>query len=167
MSIVQTFLPQFDHEMATTRRILEVVPEREAAWRPHPKSTSLGDLASHIATIPIYSKFVVERPEVDLGLSATTSMTRVPFTTTAELLQRFDRDVAEAKKLIATASDDSMRESWSLKNRGTTVFSLPRLAVLRSFVLSHLIHHRGQLTVYLRLRDVPIPSVYGPTADTP
>jgi uncharacterized damage-inducible protein DinB len=152
--------------MATTRRILEVVPEREAAWRPHPKSTSLGDLASHIATIPVYSKFVAERPEVDLGLSATSSMTRIPFTTTAELVQRFDRDVAEAKKLIGAVSDDSMRESWSLKNGGTTVFSLPRIAVFRSFVLSHLIHHRGQLTVYLRLRDVPVPSVYGPTADT-
>ena len=166
MSIVQTFLPQFDHEMATTRRILEVVPEREAAWRPHPKSTSLGDLASHIATIPTYSRFVVERPEVDLGLAATSNVTRVPFTTMSELLQRFDRDVGEAKKTMATLSDDAMRETWSLKNRGTTVFSLPRVAVLRSFVLSHLIHHRGQLTVYLRLRDVPIPSVYGPTADT-
>ena len=93
MSIVQTFLPQFDHEMATTRRVLEVVPEGEAAWRPHPKSTSLGDLASHIATIPTYSRFVIGRPEVDLGTPATASLTRIPFTTTAELLQRFYLDV--------------------------------------------------------------------------
>jgi uncharacterized damage-inducible protein DinB len=166
MSIVRSFLPQFDHEMETTRRILDVVPERDAAWRPHPKSTSLGDLASHIASIPAYSKFVVEQPEVDLGLAANTSITRVPFTTTAELLQRFDRYVREAKERMEPVSDEAMRENWSLRNRGATMFSLPRVAVLRSFVLSHLIHHRGQLTVYLRLRDVPIPSVYGPTADT-
>jgi uncharacterized damage-inducible protein DinB len=166
MSIVQTLLPQFDFEMATTRRLLEVVPGADVAWRPHPKSSTLGDLASHIATIPHWAKLVVQQPELDLGLPANAAIASVPFTTTANLLDRFDRHVGESRAALDAVSDDAMRETWALKNRGTTIFSMPRLAVLRGFVLSHMIHHRGQLTVYLRLRDVPLPSVYGPTADT-
>jgi uncharacterized damage-inducible protein DinB len=166
MSIVQTLLPQFDHEMGTTRRVLEVVPAAAAAWRPHPKSTSLGDLASHIAIIPGWGKVVAEESELDLGLPANASIASMPFTNVAELLERFDRHVREARSALEPLSDADIRETWALKNRGGTVFSLPRIAVLRTFILSHLIHHRGQLTVYLRLRDVPVPSVYGPTADT-
>jgi uncharacterized damage-inducible protein DinB len=166
MSIVQTLLPQLDHEMATTRRVLEVVPGAEAGWRPHPKSYSLGDLATHIATLALWGRLVLQQPELDLGLPANASIVRVPFTTLAELLDRFDRDVGEARSALESTSDAAMREPWSLKNRGATVFSLPRVAVMRSFILSHMIHHRGQLSVYLRLRDVPLPSVYGPTADT-
>jgi uncharacterized damage-inducible protein DinB len=166
MSIVQTLLPQLDHELATTRRVLEVVPEADAAWRPHPKSYSLGDLASHIATLPLWGTFEVRQPELDLGVPANASIAQAPFTTIAELLDRFDRHVREERSALESVPDAAMRESWSLKNRGATVFSLPRIAVLRGFILSHMIHHRGQLTVYLRLRDVPLPSVYGPTADT-
>jgi uncharacterized damage-inducible protein DinB len=166
MSIVRTFLPQFDHEMGTTRNVLAVVPERDAAWRPHTKSSSLGDLASHIASLATWSALVVKQHELDLGSPVNASTARAPFTTTADLLQRFDRGVQEGRRVLETVSDEGMKETWSLKNRGTTIFSLPRVAVLRSFVLSHIIHHRGQLTVYLRLRDVPLPSIYGPTADT-
>ena len=90
----------------------------------------------------------------------------MPFTTVPELLSRFDRHVRDTRAALEPVSDEAMRESWTLKNRGVTVFSMPRVAVLRGFILSHLIHHRGQLTVYLRLRDVPVPSVYGPTADS-
>jgi uncharacterized damage-inducible protein DinB len=166
MSIVRTLLPQFDHEMATTRRLLEIVPVAEAAWRPHPKSYALGDLASHIAILALWCKFVAEEPELDLGLPANASIASVPFTTSADLLARFDNYVLEARTALEPLSDEGMREVWTLKNRGTIIFTLPRVAVLRSFILSHIIHHRGQLTVYLRLLDVPIPSVYGPTADT-
>jgi uncharacterized damage-inducible protein DinB len=166
MSIVRTFLPQFDHEMGTTRRVLEVVPDAEAAWRPHPKSYTLGDLASHIATLALWCRFVAQQSELDLGLPANASIARVPFTTSANLLAKFDVYVREARKALESISDDKMRENWALKNGGTFIFELPRIAVLRSFILSHMIHHRGQLTVYLRLRDVAIPSVYGPTADT-
>jgi uncharacterized damage-inducible protein DinB len=166
MSIVQTVLPQFDHEMGSTRRVLEVVPAADAAWRPHPKSSSLGDLAAHIAVIPLYGKYVSQQPELDLGLPANASRSSMPFTTVPDLLERFDRHVREARSAMESLSDEAMRETWTLKNRGTIVFSLPRVAVLRTFVLSHLIHHRGQFSVYLRLRDVPVPSVYGPTADT-
>jgi uncharacterized damage-inducible protein DinB len=166
MSIVRTFLPQFDHEMGTTRRVLEVVPEAEAAWRPHPKSHTLGDLASHTAILALWCKSVAQQPELDLGLPANASIASVPFTTSADLISKFENYVREARTALEPMSDEAMRESWTLKNRGTIIFALPRVAVLRGFILSHMIHHRGQLTVYLRLRDVPIPSVYGPTADT-
>jgi uncharacterized damage-inducible protein DinB len=166
MSIVETLLPQYDHEMATTRRVLEVVPATDATWRPHPKSTTLGDLAAHIALLALWGKTVAQQSELDLGIPANASIASMPFTTVPELLDRFDRHVRDTRKALESLSDEAMRETWILKNRGTTIFSLPRVAVLRSFVLSHMIHHRGQLTVYLRLRDVPVPSVYGPTADT-
>jgi uncharacterized damage-inducible protein DinB len=166
MSIVQTLLPEFDHEMASTRRLLEVVPEADAGWKPHPKSYSLGDLAAHIVRLPLWGKLVLEQPELDLGLPANASIARAPFTTVPELLDRFDRHVREARGAFVSISDAGMHETWTLKNRGTTIFSMSRAAVLRGFVLSHMIHHRGQLTVYLRLRDVPLPSLYGPTADT-
>jgi uncharacterized damage-inducible protein DinB len=166
MSIIQTLLPEFDHEMANTRRLLEVVPAADAGWRPHPKSYSLGDLAAHIATLPLWGRLVLQQPELDLGLPANASIAQEPFTTVAELVDRFDRHVREARAALASMSDAAMGVTWTLKNRGTAVFSQPRAAVLRGFVLSHTIHHRGQLTVYLRLRDVPLPSLYGPTADS-
>ena len=165
MAIVQTLLPQFDHEMATTRRVLAVVPQADADWRPHPKSSTLGDLAAHIATLPLWGKLVVERPELDLGVPATASA-RVRFSTVPEVLEQFDRHVREGRAALASMSDADLGATWTLRNQGTPIFSMPRVAVLRGFVLSHMIHHRGQLTVYLRLRDVPLPSVYGPTADT-
>ena len=166
MSIVQTLLPEFDHEMANTRRLLEIVPGADAAWKPHPKSYSLGDLAAHMTRLPLWAKYVLQQPELDLGLPANASIAREPFTTVPELLDRFDRHVGEARAALAPLSDAAMGATWTLKNRGTPIFSMPRAAVMRGFILSHIIHHRGQLTVYLRLREVPLPSLYGPTADT-
>jgi uncharacterized damage-inducible protein DinB len=166
MSIAETLLPEFDHEMANTRRMLEAVPAADADWRPHPKSYSLGDLAAHIARLPLWGRYTLEQPELDLGAPANAALARSRFTTTPELLEQFDRNVREARAAVAAASDADMGESWALKNAGTTIFSMPRAAVLRGFVLSHMIHHRGQLSVYLRLRDVPLPALYGPTADS-
>jgi uncharacterized damage-inducible protein DinB len=166
MPIAQMLLPEFDHEMANTRRLLEVVPAADHGWRPHPKSYTLGDLASHIATLPLWARITVERSELDPSSPADASIQRVHFTTVAELLDQFDRNVREARAALAAASDAAMGENWTLKNGAATVFSMPRVAVMRGFVLNHMIHHRGQLTVYLRLRDVPLPSLYGPTADT-
>jgi uncharacterized damage-inducible protein DinB len=166
MSIAETLLPEFDHEMASTRRMLELVPAADADWRPHPKSYSLGDLAAHIARLPLWGRFTIEQPELDLGAPANAALARPRFTTTPELLEQFDRNVREARAALAAASDADMGTTWSLKNGGTTIFSMPRTAVLRGFVLSHTIHHRGQLSVYLRLRDVPLPALYGPTADS-
>ena len=166
MPIAQLLLPEFDHEMANTRRLLEIVPAADAAWRPHPKSWTLGDLASHIATLPLWARLTMERSELDPGSPANASLQRVRFTTIPELLEQFDRNVRDARAALAAASDAAMGETWTLKSGAATVFSMPRAAVMRGFVLNHMIHHRGQLTVYLRLRDVPLPSIYGPTADT-
>lgn len=166
MPIVDTLLPEFDHEMAGTRRMLEAVPGADAAWKPHPKSSTLGDLASHIATIPLWGRVTLERTELDLGIPENAKLAAASFTTTPALVERFDRHVRDARVALAAASDADLAVNWTLKNGGTTVFSMPRAAVLRGFVLSHLIHHRAQLSVYLRLRDVLLPSLYGPTADT-
>jgi uncharacterized damage-inducible protein DinB len=166
MPIAQTLLPEFDHEMANTRRMLALVPTADAAWKPHPKSYALGDLAAHIATLPMWGRLSLELPELDLGSPANAGIARVPYTNTPELLERLDRNVADARTTLASVSDADMGTVWTLKNGGTTVFSMPRAAVMRGFVLSHMIHHRGQLSVYLRLRGVPLPSLYGPTADT-
>ena len=165
MSIAEILLPEVDHEMATTRRLLERVPQADAEWRPHPKSYSLGDLAAHIARLPKWGRYVFEQPELDLGAPANAELARAGFTTTAELLDRFDANVRETRTALAAAPDEAMRTKWALRNGGTTIFSLPRAAIFRAFILSHLIHHRGQLSVYLRLRDVALPSIYGPTAD--
>jgi len=165
MSIAQRLLPEFDHEMASTRKLLEIVPEADASWRPHPKSSTLGDLAAHLATIPLWGRLTIELPELDLGAPSNASTARLRFTTMAEVVAKFDENLRGARAALASASDEALGTPWSLLNQGTAIFTLPRVAVLRSFVLSHMIHHRGQLTVYLRLRDVPLPSIYGPTAD--
>lgn len=165
MSLADTLLPEFDQEMAATRRLIERVPEADVRWRPHPKSYTLGDLAVHISRLPLWGRYVFAQSELDLGLPENASIARAEFSTTAELLERFDRHAREGRSALAAASDADMGATWSLKNAGTVIFALPRAAVFRSFVMSHLIHHRGQLTVYLRLREVPLPSTYGPTAD--
>ena len=166
MSIAQMLLPEFDREMASTRKLLEIVPEAGASWRPHPKSTTLGDLAAHLATLPLWARLTLELPELDLGVPANASVARLHFTSTSAVVAQFDENLRGARAALAAASDETLRAQWSLLNKGTAIFTLPRVAVMRSFVLSHMIHHRGQLTVYLRLRDVPLPSIYGPTADT-
>jgi uncharacterized damage-inducible protein DinB len=165
MSIAETLLPEFDLEMRNTRKLLEIVPEADASWRPHPKSYPLGDLAAHLATLPLWGRLTIELPELDLGTPANASVARLEFTTTKDVVRHFDENVRGARAALAGASDEAMWTPWSLRNRGATIFTLPRMAVLRAFVLSHMIHHRGQLTVYLRLRDVPLPPIYGPTAD--
>jgi uncharacterized damage-inducible protein DinB len=165
MSIAETLLPEFDHEMASTRRILEIVPAADAAWRPHPKSTTLGDLAAHVSRIPMWGRYTLQQTELDLGLPENAALATAAFTTTADLLERFDRNVRETREVLAATPDSEMAKTWTLKKAGAVMFSMPRAAVIRAFVLSHMIHHRGQLSVYLRLRDVALPSVYGPTAD--
>jgi uncharacterized damage-inducible protein DinB len=162
MAIKDGLLPEYDQEIATTRRLLERVPANDAAWKPHAKSASLGQLAAHVATITGWIAPTMRLAELDLS----TVPPPAPFTTVEALLAVFDASAAEGRAAIAQASDADFAAPWSLRSGGQTYFTLPRAAVLRSFVLSHLIHHRAQLGVYLRLRDVPLPSSYGPTADT-
>jgi uncharacterized damage-inducible protein DinB len=164
MSIAARVLPEFDHEMATTRTMLERVPDATAAWSPHQKSWTMGQLASHIGNLPRLGLIAMESDELDVS---PTGAGRAPdFDSTAKLLHTFDENVKRARAAIESASDSDMMEPWTLRSAGRTVWTLPRAAVLRSFILSHMIHHRGQLSVYLRLKDIPVPPVYGPSADS-
>ena len=166
MPIAQTLVPEFDHEMATTRTLLERVPEDAAAWKPHPKSMSMGELASHIADLPRFATVIVQKEELDFATPAAADYKTTPFESTSRLVENFDRNIKAARAIIAGATDADLGIPWALRSGAHKIFSMPRAGVLRSFILSHVIHHRGQLSVYLRLRDVPLPSIYGPTADS-
>ncbi len=165
MTIAASLLPEFDVEMASTRRILERTPETDAGWRPHAKSFTLGELAQHIATLPGWGAMTLRESELDLSPPGGEPYRTPPFTSLANLLATFDQSSRAGREALAAAPDSAFAAPWSLKNAGAIIFTMPRIAVYRSFVMSHLIHHRGQFSVYLRLRDVPLPSLYGPTAD--
>jgi uncharacterized damage-inducible protein DinB len=167
MAIKDAFLPEFDQEMATTRRVLARIPEDKADWKPHEKSFSLGKLSSHLAFLPYWGVVTLKRTELDFGAAPDKDTRPDDFTTTEALLASFDEKVRQARAAIESTSDEDFMVKWTLRNGEHVAFSLPRVAVLRAFVLSHLIHHRGQMSVYLRLLDVPVPSIYGPTADEP
>ena len=162
MAFADTFLPEFDHEMKTTRSLLERVPFGNAAWKPHAKSTGLGALASHIANLSGFGDLIVNNDERNFGGD---QRPRV-FDNTADLLAAFDDGVSRSRSAIQGLADDKLGTPWTLRAGDHVIFTLPRAAVLRSMLMNHIIHHRGQLSVYLRLNDVPLPSIYGPTADT-
>ena len=155
-------LPEFDHEFAETRKALERVPDDRFDWKPHEKSYSLRDLAVHLSNIPEWLSVTLETEELDF-----TASSFEPFVPerTAEILDRFDGAVAAARKALAGATPDRMAETWTLKSDGQEIFTMPKSAVLRSFVFNHNVHHRAQLGMYLRLLDVPVPGHYGPSAD--
>ena len=164
MAIKDGLLPEFDHEMATTRRLLERVPEAEFGWQPHEKSMTLGRLAAHLANIPYWCNVTLETTVFDLDALPPDTQRTLPVTQAA-VVQEFDTKVAAARNRLATALDPELLTPWTLKKGGHEVFTIPRVSALRSFVMNHMIHHRGQLSVYLRLRNVPVPPIYGPTAD--
>lgn len=161
MALNQALLPEFDHEMQTTRRTLERVPEDKLTWKPHEKSMTMGALATHLATINGWAEAILGTESFDVS----TAPPNPELKSRSELLAAFDKSVASARKAMEKASDAELMKPWSLISAGKTVFTLPRVAVLRSFIFSHSIHHRGQFSVYLRLNDVPVPSIYGPSAD--
>ena len=159
MSIGQALLPEFDQEMASTRRLLERVPSDKGQWKPHPKSFPLGHLAQLISMMPGWLTKTIRGIDIDLSKSQGYSLEK-----TQTLLEQFDTNVREAREALASATDGDFGRTWSLKQGDRVLFSGARGMVVRSHI-NHLIHHRGQLTVYLRLVDVPLPSIYGPTAD--
>jgi len=165
MNLAQSRLPDFDHEMALTRKTLARVPEDRNEWRPHPKSFTMLALASHLATIPSYTGFTFKTDSLDVAPVGKEPMRPPELKTRAELLEAFDRGVAEAREALAAATDEAMLQPWSLLKGGQTIFTLPRVAVVRVMVMNHMIHHRAQLGVYLRLCDVAVPAIYGPSAD--
>ncbi|MGH9377887.1 MAG: DinB family protein [Terriglobia bacterium] len=167
MAIKDAFLPEFDTEMKMTRKCLERVPEEKFGWKPHEKSSTLGKLASHVAQLPSFATMALTTESLDIAPPGGSKRQTLNASARQELLDAFDKNVAEARATIAAASDESLRQPWSLFAGGKTIFSSPRAGVLRTFMLSHLIHHRAQLGVYLRLNEVPVPSIYGPSADEP
>ncbi len=159
MTTAETLLPEFDQEMATTRRLIERVPTEKGDFKPHVKSFSLAHLTQLVATMPGWITRTINDDHIDLKEGS--GYTNQP---TESLLMQFDKHVAEARAAIAAAGDDVFAEPWSLKMGEQVFFTLPKGVVTRQ-TINHLVHHRGQLTVYLRMVDVPLPSIYGPTAD--
>jgi uncharacterized damage-inducible protein DinB len=162
MAIRDTILPEFDQEMANTRKMLERIPDDRFDFQPHPRSWKTNRLAGHVADLPGWVSHTMrtEVLEMEPGQYA-------PFEpiTRKELLEQFDRYTREAHDAIAAATDEQLNAIWNMKWSGKTVMTMPRLQVLRSIILNHLIHHRAQLGVYLRLMDVAVPGMYGPSAD--
>ena len=163
MSLCDMLLPDFDHEMAVTRRVLERVPDAALAWRPHDRSFDLGGLALHVAHIPRWGRTILERDSYDLAEGSG----RRPATPSSRsvILQTFDAHVKAVRIDLLGRTDGELLAPWSLLRGGHLLMSLPKCSAFRSFLLHHVIHHRGQLTVYLRLQDVPLPPIYGATAD--
>lgn len=164
MAISESILPEFDHEMANTRKTLERVPDDKFDWKPHEKSMAMGALASHLANLPSWGSLTVESDSFDLAPGGEPS-TQPAFNSGKDLIAAFDENIAKTRSAIAGASDQELFKPWTLLSNGSTILTMPKVAVLRSFVMNHVIHHRAQLGVYLRLNDIPVPSIYGPSAD--
>jgi uncharacterized damage-inducible protein DinB len=162
MAIIDGILQEFVHESAGTRKTLERLPESELGWKPHPKSMTMGVLACHLAETPSFVEAILKKDELNFKMS---EYKPADLKTVKEIVARFDANVAKAKKVMKGVADATLMLPWTLKGDGKVVFSMPRIAALRAMVLNHSVHHRGQLTVYLRLKDVPLPGLYGPSAD--
>jgi uncharacterized damage-inducible protein DinB len=164
MTLSEMLLPEFDQEMASTRKTIERVPDDKLDWQPHAKSTTMRGLITHLSNMPTWVGHTLGKDALDLAPQGV-PLRAAPAGSTKEAVETFDRNVAEARAAIADADDAAFGGSWSLLQNGRTILTLPKSAVLRSFVMNHIIHHRAQLGVYLRLNDVPVPSIYGPSAD--
>ena len=158
-------LPEFDMEMSKTRQMLERVPEDKFGWKPHPKSMTLGRLAGHIAEMPGWAPYTFNTDRLDIEPVNGPKFESPKIESRQDLLTTFDKNVKDARASIEKASDESLGQPWTLLVGGKEIFTMPRLGVVRSMIMNHVIHHRAQLGVYLRLNDVAIPGVYGPSAD--
>jgi uncharacterized damage-inducible protein DinB len=164
MAIVDALLPEYDHEMATTRRLLDRVPEAQFTWKPHDKSMTLGQLSGHLANLPYWCTATLNASSLDLATLGDEAKPQAPLSRDV-LMRNFDARVAAARERLAQSTDSELLAPWTLKSGDQEFFTMPRISAIRSFVLNHSIHHRGQLSVYLRLNNIPVPPIYGPTAD--
>ena len=162
MALKDGLLADYDHEMGTTRKLLDRLPDDRLSWKPHPRSMSLGGLATHLSNIPRWGATILNDASFDLAAAPPDMQEK---TSRAEILAAFDDTCRLTRGWMAAMSDAELQSPWTLLRGGQQVFSVPRIAAFRSFVLHHVIHHRGQLSVYLRLNDVPVPAIYGPSAD--
>jgi len=167
MSVAESWLPEWDAEMAATRRVLERVPSDKLEWQPHDKSYTVRQLAGHLSQMPGWTGMTLNAPELDVNPPGGADWPQPEIGSTEDILALFDQNQAQGREVLAGAADSVFAEDWAFKNAGETLWSAPKGSVLRRFVLNHMIHHRAQLTVYLRLLDVPLPQVFGPTADEP
>jgi uncharacterized damage-inducible protein DinB len=165
MGMRDGFLNEYDHEMGTTRKVLERVPEDKTDWKPHNTSMPMGRLAGHIAEMIGFGAMTFQGDSFDFRAPGAPPPTPTVMTSRKQLLELFDKNAAATREAVAKASDEDMLKTWTLLAGGNTIFSLPRIAVMRTMILNHAIHHRGQLSVYLRMNQVPIPSIYGPSGD--
>ncbi len=163
MSIVEPIIAELDHEAAITKKLLERVPEERFDWKPHEKSMSMAQLASHVAESASWAGAVMTMDCFELPEDYQPYVAK----SAQELMEKFDTSIAEAKNVLQGQPDDRLTANWQMKMGGKVVVEMPRAAVIRGHILNHLVHHRGQLSVYLRLNDIPVPSIYGPSADEP
>jgi len=166
MAFSDMLLPEFDLEMANTRKVLERVPDDKFDWRPHAKSFTMGELAGHLANMTSWITLSLTADSFDV-MPDGVPRRQQPYASAAAILEAFDSSVAQARALLASTTDEQYLQPWSLLGNGKPFFTLPRLSMLRTMVFNHIIHHRGQLTIYLRMNDMPLPQLYGPTADEP
>jgi uncharacterized damage-inducible protein DinB len=162
MAISQALLSEFDREMATTRKMLERFPEDKVEWRPHETCMTLGRLAGHVAEISGWTVPTMTQDKLELDRNQVTANV---VKKRDEALKQFDETVKNAREVLAGASDETFMKPWTFVAGGKTIFTLPKIAVMRSFVMNHLIHHRGQLAAFYRIAGVPVPSIYGPSKD--
>jgi uncharacterized damage-inducible protein DinB len=165
MSIGQSMLGEFDQEMANTRKTLERVPDDKWGWKPHEKSGTVGWLASHVATLPGWATMTINTEQLDYAPLDGPSFQPPKVENRADAIRVFDKEAAEARAALASASDTDLMKGWTLLAGGQEIFTMPRIACIRGMVMNHLIHHRAQLGVYYRLLGVPVPGLYGPSAD--
>ena len=165
MTYAEALLPEFDLEMANTRKVLERIPDDKLDWQAHPKSHTIGWNANHIADLPTWLVETLTKPSFDFAPVGGPAFSLPKLATRAEILALFDKNVAAARKAITEVKDEDMSKPWSLLKSGTPIFTMPRSAVVRTVVLNHLMHHRAHLCVYLRLNHIPVPGLYGPSGD--
>lgn len=165
MTIRDALLPEFDQEMAKTRTVLERCPEDKYTWKPHRKSFSMASLATHISNMVGWTVDTMEKKSFDVSPPGAPPYKEEPVTSQKELLEKFDKNVVAARAALSKTSDEEFMKPWSLLAGGQVLFTIPRVACMRTFIMNHTIHHRAQLGVYLRLNDVAVPAIYGPSAD--
>lgn len=165
MTYAETILPEFDHEMASTRKVLERIPDDKLDWQPHPKSRTIGWNANHLADLPRWLVMTLTTTSLDIAPVGGEPYQAPTLTGREEILHLFDRNVAAGRNALTSVKDEELGKMWSLLQAGQPIFTMSRAAMVRGSVLNHIIHHRAILCVYLRLNDVPVPGMYGPSGD--